>query len=232
MRQYSLKIEQYNEETDKLNAKLILFLLGILLLVGLLFLYVKIESVMLISRFDGLLNDEVVNTNQYETVTAEAVKKQVFQLARRTKFLPRKMKVYVTIQPKKLFESYGHYYKKNKMLNFSNISNQKSEKIPGCSMQDALPPKTTLQDLVRGGQGKRNILNRFEGVVAKDARAVLTGRNIRQRTPEKAIILAVDILVKHKILLFQRYFWFHRRCFFYAARRPYQESSELKELLK
>ena len=224
--------ETYQDSDTSSNSKRFLILFLFLVLLGGGYLFVRIELMMVTNHFDGLLNDEVVNTNQYAQVTSSKVRQQVMKLAKKSKFKPSKIRVYVTLQPKSDFTTNGAYYKRKKLQGFRSVSAQKTKHIPGCSMQDALPPHTTLQDIVKGNKGNRNIMNRFEGVLAKDARAAITGGKVRKETPDNTIILAVDILVRHKIVFFSYKMWFHRRCFFYEKRRPYLPSTQIQSVLK
>lgn len=209
------------------GSKILLLLLLTVVVFGLLYLFFRIQLMMTTSRIEAALGEHVMNTVQYAKVTQTAIDKHVTKATNAAKVKPGTFKSFAAILPKEDFASLGDYYLKDHLKGYQSAQPLKSPKTPGCSMIDALSPDTTLRTLA-GQKGKRSFRNRVDGMTSRDGTAVVTGTKANTTTPDGAIVLALDLLVDFKYLFFKRKLWFHKRCYFFAKRRPYTASNQHK----
>lgn len=231
MRSKDLRTLSGPKEKTGGSSKLLWFVLIAVAAVGVGYLFVRIQLMMTKSRFDEALGYKVMDTTQYAKVTVAGVRARIEAAAQEAKVNPDRIKSYISLQTKDDFNERGRYdLERQSVQGFRNAQSRRSKGVPGCSVADALPPGTTTKDLA--GSSKGGMTNRIEGLMSRDAKAVVTGKKSRADAPAGSIILALDVLLSYKVGIFRYKLWFHRRCYFYQGRRAYEPGNEHDGLLK
>lgn len=208
-------------------GKTVLLFLVLVLLIGLSYMFFKIQTTIFKSRFASAFQEKVMDTVQYPTLTRARVKQRIQVAAKTAKLPTATLKSYVTIATKDSFETLGRYYLHGQRKGYSAAEANRTINIPGCSLTDAMPPGLTLRKIAGAPPaGGKNLQNRVQGMTGNDASAVVTGTKARTRAPANALIFAVDLTFTYKFLFFKKKMWFHKRCYFYKKRRPANTSNE------
>ena len=199
---------------------------------GLSYIYLNIQLMMVKARLSDALTHKVIDTTQYARLTQTAVKQRVSSVLASEKIDEQQVKLSIAILPKDTYKALQDYTQQPSLRGYKSAGRERPTATAGCSTTDALPPGTTIQDIAGKGTGKGSMTNRLKGIVAKDGKAIVSGETPRTSTPDNSVILAVDVLINYKFWFFTRKLWFHQRCFFYAKRRPYEESKLSKDFLQ
>lgn len=212
------------------SSKTMLLGLIALVLLGVAYVFMYIQTMMFKGKLDGALSEKVINTVQYNLLSAPSVKKRLGKVARELKLVsPR---YFVTIQTRDDFSNHGSYYLRRSLLGFKNAQSMRSDKVPGCSNIDALMPGTSLKSLsssTAAGQG--SMVNRVGAAAAKDGKAMVTGDAPTTSAPPGSLIFAIDVVFTFKYMFFKRKMWFHRRCYLYPQRRRHQTVDQISPVL-
>lgn len=211
------------EPSSGSGGKIIGWLLLLLVLAVGVYGFFSMRSAMFSRTVDAALIEHVMDTIQYEKVSRQTVHRHIQKAARLAPFQTYPYKATIRIVRRSDFSQWGTYYLQPSYQGYKSAQSIRIRKAPGCNMRDALPPGTTLKQLVgQGGQGDKSLRNRVEGLASNDAKATVHGTSTRTRTPQGTIVFSVDLTLTYRFLFFKRKMWFHKRCFFYPQRRNYE----------
>ena|GEM_PF-6111065 len=165
---------------------------------------------------------EAMDSQQYATLEAEAVRTRIRNEIAKIKDAPRDAQVYVGVGTTEEVALPSGYMQGTSWQRHDNAYKVGSERVPGCSVQDAVPPELTLRSLATGSGTGAGLLDRAKGIMDNDPNAAL-GRQNDSKTPPAYLV--VDVLATFRKGWMKSRRWFHRRCLFYGVRRPYRKQS-------
>jgi hypothetical protein len=199
------------------GGKLWLLLLVLAAIAGLYHSYLLIERSFWKQAIDRAVSD-AMDTQLYIELREIEVEKMIRKNLSTIKNPPKASQFYLAIGSKDALALPTGYEQEERWQGHLAAYKVGISKAPGCHIQDATPPDLTLKSLARGGSG--DLMDRAKGVIDQDPQAVLGLQGKSQIPP---IYFVVDALFTFQKGWLQSRHWFHRRCFFYAARRPYRE---------
>ncbi|MCB9639464.1 MAG: hypothetical protein H6727_11285 [Myxococcales bacterium] len=200
-------------------GKLILLGIGLAVLAGLFHGYLVLERGFWERAVDRAVADAMFS-QQYIKVDAKAVRARLREKLALVKNAPKEPTIYVALGEKSALSLPADYAQLSSWQGHATAFKIGAEKVPGCSVQDAAPPDLTLRNIAGGMNGGTGILDRAKGIVDNDPNAVLGRTNSGKTAP---VIFVVDVLATFRKGWMKSKRWFHRRCLFYEARRPYQK---------
>ncbi len=183
--------------------------------------YLMMERSFWIQAVDRAIAD-AMDSQQYAKLEAEDVRVRIRKEVEKIKGAPREMAVYVGVGEKDGLALPAGYMRESTWQGHANAYKVGIERVPGCSVQDAVPPELTMRSLATGSGDGVRLLDRAKGIMDNDPNAAL-GRKNDSKTPPAYLV--VDVLATFRKGWMQSRRWFHRRCLFYGSRRPYRKQS-------